>query len=222
MNPFHATGLFPYPLKPSKTPRFSIFRRYRKRPLVWNRLRTAKSRHEQMEEFFWHLNSQSWASMRGPYFLIRFKLNFKVSQPSITRYVDFVSCILAKNPQALLYIFAMRLHRRCLTGSQIHLWAAWTRTSFNSQAIWLKIPGSDLTRKVENKCMNVCERVEVVGRNKESPLPSRCPMNYQGLKKFWQKSFPSFLPWQAILFDFKHEYSKNYLKRFVMKLNYYS
>ena len=165
-----------------------------------------------MEEFFWHLNSQSWASMRGPYFLIRFKLNFKVSQPSITRYVDFVSCILAKNPQALLYIFAMRLHRRCLTGSQIHLWAAWTRTSFNSQAIWLKIPGSDLTRKVENKCMNVCERVEVVGRNKESPLPSRCPMNYQGLKKFWQKSFPSFLPWQAILFDFKHEYSKNYFK----------
>ena len=177
-----------------------------------------------MEEFFWHLNSQSWASMRGPYFLIRFKLNFKVSQPSITRYVDFVSCILAKNPQALLYIFAMRLHRRCFTGSQIHLWAAWTRTSFNSQAIWLKIPGSDLTRKVENKCMNVCERVEVVGRNKESPLASLLPYELSRSEKNpdREKSFPSFLPWQAILFDFNHEYSKNYLKRFVMKLNYCS
>ena len=38
-NPFHATGLFLYPLKTSKNLRFSdVFRGYRKRPMAWNGL----------------------------------------------------------------------------------------------------------------------------------------------------------------------------------------
>ena len=39
-NPFHANGLFPYPLKKSENQRFSdVFRGYRKRPMAWNGLR---------------------------------------------------------------------------------------------------------------------------------------------------------------------------------------
>ena len=38
-NPFHATGLFLYPLKTSENPWFSdVFRRYGKRPVAWNGL----------------------------------------------------------------------------------------------------------------------------------------------------------------------------------------
>ena len=38
-NPSHANGLFLYPLKTSEYQRFSdVFRRYRKRPVAWNRL----------------------------------------------------------------------------------------------------------------------------------------------------------------------------------------
>ena len=39
LNPFHATGLFLYPLKISENLWFSyVFRGYRKRPVTWNRL----------------------------------------------------------------------------------------------------------------------------------------------------------------------------------------
>ena len=39
INPFHATGLFRYPLKTSEKQRFSdVFRGYRKRPAAWNGL----------------------------------------------------------------------------------------------------------------------------------------------------------------------------------------
>ena len=39
VNPFHATGLFRYPLKTSEKQRFSdVFRGYRKRPAAWNGL----------------------------------------------------------------------------------------------------------------------------------------------------------------------------------------
>ena len=39
INPFHATGLFRYPLKTSEKQRFSdVFRGYRKRPATWNGL----------------------------------------------------------------------------------------------------------------------------------------------------------------------------------------
>ena len=40
VNPFHATGLFRYPLKTSESQRFpDIFRGYRKRPVTWNGLK---------------------------------------------------------------------------------------------------------------------------------------------------------------------------------------
>ena len=39
INPFHATGLFRYPLKISQNQMFSdVFRGYRKRPVAWNEL----------------------------------------------------------------------------------------------------------------------------------------------------------------------------------------
>ena len=39
IDPFHATGLFIYPLKTSENQRFSdVFRGYRKRPVAWNEL----------------------------------------------------------------------------------------------------------------------------------------------------------------------------------------
>ena len=40
-NPFHATGLFLYPLTTSENQDFYIFRGYRKRPVAWNGLRNA-------------------------------------------------------------------------------------------------------------------------------------------------------------------------------------
>ena len=40
INPFHATGLFRYPLKTSENQRLSdVFRGYQKRPVAWNGLR---------------------------------------------------------------------------------------------------------------------------------------------------------------------------------------
>ena len=40
INPFHGTGLFLCPLKTSENQRFSdVFKGYRKRPVVWNRLK---------------------------------------------------------------------------------------------------------------------------------------------------------------------------------------
>ena len=48
INPFHATGLFLFPLKTSENQRFSnILRGYRKRPVSWNGLRT------------WYLNTST-------------------------------------------------------------------------------------------------------------------------------------------------------------------
>ena len=40
----------------------------------------------------------------------------------------------------------------------------------------LKICVSHLTWKVANKCLNVCERVEVEERNRNDPLPSPAVM----------------------------------------------
>ena len=49
------------------------------------------------------------------------------------------------------------------------------------QAMRLKIRGSHLKCKVANKCLNVRERVELVGRNKDaSPFPC-CTVNRQCL-----------------------------------------
>ena len=50
------------------------------------------------------------------------------------------------------------------------------------QALRLKIRDSHLTCKVANKCLNVCERVEVVEWNRRwSPPFPWCPVNCQCL-----------------------------------------
>ena len=50
----------------------------------------------------------------------------------------------------------------------------------------LEIRGSHLTCKVANKCLNVCERAEIVERNKYSPLPFATVL-WAGERKPWQK-----------------------------------
>ena len=63
----------------------------------------------------------------------------------------------------------------------------------------LKICGSHLTCKVANKCLSVCERVEVVEWNKRwsSPFPC-CPVSYQ-------------CPWNKTLIEKKSLWSVYFL-----------
>ena len=48
--------------------------------------------------------------------------------------------------------------------------------------LWLKIWGSHLTCKAANRCLNVCQWVEVVGRNKDGPLSFQPVLWIQAVK----------------------------------------
>ena len=60
-----------------------------------------------------------------------------------------------------------------------------------------KIRGSHLTCKVANRCLNVRERLEVVGWKKDGPLPSFAVLWIASVceRKPWQKVITGYVNW---------------------------
>ena len=59
--------------------------------------------------------------------------------------------------------------------------------------VWLKIYDSHLIYKVTNKCLNVCEQVEVVGWNKRWSSSHQCPWKKALTEKKWKSICDHFL-----------------------------
>ena len=78
INPFHATGLFRYPLKTSENQSFSdVFRGYRKRPVAWNGLNVGNISKPSFDE-------NHFTPTDGPSLTLEFYINisqFKANDP---------------------------------------------------------------------------------------------------------------------------------------------
>ena len=113
INSFHGTGLFLYPLKISENQRFSdVFKGYRKRPVVWNRLKKLLCI-SSAETFGNYLTSIiSFTFWERPYFIIVILRRYKIHVSKIQfllqeRYfLKRASKILVRLMALIFYLFA--------------------------------------------------------------------------------------------------------------------